>query len=49
MKINGSDCRLTNVYVYADESGLMPDVKHVDLYGISLETGKAVKERFYNN
>ena len=49
MKIDGRNCRLNNIYVYADESGMMPDVKHVDLYGIDLETGNAVKERFYND
>ena len=46
--INGEDCYLTNIYAYADESGLVPDVKHVDVYGVSIVTGQVVKERLYN-
>ena len=46
--INGEDSFLTNIYAYADESGIVPDVKHVDLYGINMKTGKSVKERIYD-
>ncbi|MFT6358774.1 MAG: hypothetical protein ACJAYJ_003001 [Saprospiraceae bacterium] len=49
MQINGKECQLSNIYVYADESGMMPDVQHVDLYGKDLSTGQAVHERFFNN
>lgn len=45
MQINGKDCQLSNIYVYADESGMMPDVQHVDIFGKDLNTGKDVQER----
>ena len=45
--INGEDSVLTNIYAYADESGILPDVKHVDIYGINIKTGVKVKERIY--
>ncbi len=48
ININGEESILTNIYAYADESGILPDVKHVDIYGISLKTGKQVKERIYD-
>lgn len=47
MRINGKDCQLTLLYVYADQSGMMPDVKYVDLFGKDLDTKKSVVERFY--
>ena len=47
MQINGQQCELLNIYVYADESGMMPEVKHVDIYGKDLKTGQAVHERFF--
>ena len=34
--INNTACYLQNVYVYADESGILPDVKYVDIYGACL-------------
>ncbi|MEM1121976.1 MAG: DUF4833 domain-containing protein, partial [Bacteroidota bacterium] len=46
--INGEESYLTNIYAYADESGILPDVKHVDIYGINIRTGKRVKERIYD-
>ena len=49
MSINGRECQLSNIYVYADESGIVPDVQHVDLYGKDLATEQAVHERFFNN
>lgn len=33
-KINGNDAYLNNIYVYADELGLFPDVKYIELYGV---------------
>jgi len=44
IRINGADSYLTNIYAYADESGILPDVIHVDLYGIDMKTGAVVKE-----
>jgi len=32
-KINGKDAYLSNIYVYADEFGLFPDVKYIELFG----------------
>ena len=49
MRINGKECQLSNIYVYADESGLTPDVKHVDLFGKDLATGNTEYERFFND
>jgi len=49
MRINGQDCQLSNIYVYADESGMMPDVQHVDIYGKDLTSGKEVHERILNH
>ncbi len=46
--INGEESYLTNIYAYADESGILPDVKHVDIYGINIKTGAKVKERIYD-
>ena len=48
ISINGEDSYLTHIYAYADESGILPDVKHVDLYGINMKTGVEVKERIYD-
>lgn len=48
ININGEDSFLTHIYAYADESGILPDVKHVDLFGINIETGKEVKERIFD-
>lgn len=48
MQINNEESYLTNIYAYADESGIFPDVLHVDLYGINVKTGLVVKERIYD-
>ncbi len=48
IRINGEDSYLTHIYAYADESGIFPDVKHVDLFGINIKTGTTVKERIYD-
>ncbi len=48
MKINNIDCYLQNFYVYADESGIFPDVKYVDIYGYHPVTGALEVERILN-
>ncbi len=48
MKINNIDCYLQNIYVYADESGIFPDVKYVDIYGLHPVTGALEVERILN-
>jgi len=48
MEINGDLAVLNNIYVYADESGIFPDVKYVDIYGKDRRTGQLIKERIEN-
>ena len=48
MPINGEESYLTNIYAYADESGIFPDVKHVDIFGVDIKTGRKVKERIFD-
>ena len=43
--INGKNSYLTNLYVYADHSGLWPDIKYVDIFGIDPDNGAAVYEQ----
>ena len=47
MEIDGQPCKLSNIYVYADESVMMPAVQYVDLFGKTVSTGEAIYERFY--
>lgn len=49
MEINGKNCELTKIYVYADNSEWWPEVIHVDIYGKDLHSGQPVYERFLNN
>lgn len=44
-KVGGKDAYLTKLYVSTDESGLMPKVLYVDLFGEEMGTGKALTER----
>ena len=46
--INGQNCILKNLYIYADESKLWPSVKYADIYGLNASTNELVKERIYN-
>lgn len=46
--INGEEAFLSNIYAYADESGIIPKVLHVDIYGIDVKSGKPVKERIFD-
>ena len=48
MTINGKEVQLNNIYVYADESGIFPDVKYVDIYGTDVTSGQVIKERIHN-
>jgi len=45
-KVAGVPCRLDHAYLEVDESGHIPSITRVDLYGYSLATGKLVKESF---
>ena len=43
--INGRNCQLVNIYVYAHELGVFPDVKFIELYGEDIETENAIYEK----
>ena len=45
-KVAGIPCRIDHAYLEGDESGSIPSVTRVDLYGYSLANGKLVKESF---
>jgi len=38
-EMGGRQAKLTNIYVYALEFGVFPDVKYIELYGEDLESG----------
>ena len=44
--IKGSPVGLDHAYLDVDESGSVPSVNRVDLYGFALADGKPVKESF---
>jgi len=46
MDVAGEPCRLDHAYLEVDDSGSVPSVTRVDLFGYSLATGKLVKESF---
>ena len=37
--------RLTNIYVHADEFGLFPDVKFIELYGTTVENNRVILQK----
>ena len=43
--ILGENAIIKLAYVYADEAGVFPDVKFIELYGHDIKTGKEVYER----
>ena len=45
-KVAGQPCRLDHAFLAVDDSGSVPSVTRVDLYGYSLATGALVKESF---
>jgi hypothetical protein len=48
MTIDGKYCQLEYIWVFADNSGTWPKVKHVDLHGKNMITGEPVFERILN-
>ena len=48
MTINGRQCRLNYIWVYADDQSSWPKVYHVDLNGTDLASGKVQTERITN-
>jgi len=47
LHINDQMSILNNVYVYAEEFGVFPQVKFIELYGSSLDSGKPVYQRIH--
>ena len=47
--IGGKDSFMTKLYVKTDESGVMPKVLYVDVFGEEINGGKAVKEHIVKN
>ena len=45
-KVAGKPCRLDHAFLEVDESGSVPSVTRVDLYGYALDTGELLKESF---
>ena len=45
--INNVMSYLTNIYVYAEDFGLFPDVKYFELYGKEIEGNNFVYEKIY--
>jgi hypothetical protein len=48
MLINGKNCRLNYIWVFADDTSTWPEVFHVDLHGTEVGTGKKQTERIQN-
>ncbi len=46
-KINGDMAKVNNIYVYADDFGLFPDVQYIELYGTQLTANEPAYERIY--
>lgn len=46
IEINGSEAQLEKIYIFAEETGLMPKVKYLELFGVDPETGEEVYEKF---
>ena len=46
MNVAGVPAKLDHAYLDVDDSGSVPSVNRVDLYGVSLATGEELKESF---
>lgn len=47
--IAGKDAYMTHLYVATDESGMMPKVLYVDVFGEEIVGGKAIQEHIVKN
>jgi ABC-type maltose transport system permease subunit len=45
--INGTLSKLTNIYVYAEEFGVFPDVKFLEMFGVAENGGQSTYQRYY--
>ena len=48
-KINNKLSRLEHLYIFADESGIWPKVKYIELFGSDIETGKKTYQKIIVN
>lgn len=48
-KIAGKDAFMSRIYVASDESGVMPKVLYVDVFGEEMVGGKPVQEHIVKN
>lgn len=46
MRIDGRQAYVDHIYIFADESGLMPKVEYLELFGVDMETGEEVYEKY---
>lgn len=46
MEIDGRQALLEKIFIFAEEGGLLPSVKYLELFGEDLETGEAAYEKF---
>jgi hypothetical protein len=44
-RIGGHNAHLSNIYVYADEFGIFPQIKFIELYGINIESQLPIYQR----
>ena len=44
--IGGNRAILDRIYIFADESGVMPKVQYLELFGVDLETGEERYEKY---
>ena len=47
-KINGHLSILDHLYIFADNSGIWPEVKYIELFGKDIKTGKKTYEKLIN-
>ncbi len=47
-KINGKISALNHLYIFADNSGVWPDVKYIELFGKDVKTGQKTYEKLIN-
>ena len=45
-EISGRQSLLEKIYIFAEESGVMPTVKYLELFGTDTETGEEAYEKF---
>ena len=46
IEIDGHEALLDKIFVFADEGGMLPTVEYIELFGVDVETGAEVYEKF---